>query len=138
MGIWDNLFGTGHEERNPENQPVPWISLNRDEQLNQISLSSRMKAQIIYKHSTNCGISGMVLKRLESSLEQSGYDADYYFLDVRRYRQLSDGVAGVYGVRHESPQMLIIKNSRAMATASHGAISEMDFDPYVEKKNPGI
>jgi bacillithiol system protein YtxJ len=77
----------------------------------------------------------MVRKRLENNLHR--YDADCYFLDVHRHREISNALAGQYAVRHESPQLLVIKEGRLAASASHGAIVELDLDAYLEKKDPG-
>jgi bacillithiol system protein YtxJ len=134
MGIWNTVFGSGSSE-NPENHKVPWVALDSRDQLRQITTLSAGKPQMIYKHSYSCGISGMVRKRLENNLHR--YDADCYFLDVHRHREISNALAGQYAVRHESPQLLVIKEGRLAASASHGAIVELDLDAYLEKKDPG-
>ena len=128
MGIWDKILGSGKSE---ENNAVSWIALQGRDQLRQIALLSGKKPQLIYKHSSSCGISGMVLNRLEGMLQGDGIGADCYFLDVRRQREISDAIAAQYGVRHESPQLLIIKNGDVIASASHGAITGLDLGAHM-------
>jgi bacillithiol system protein YtxJ len=128
MGVWKNLFGKGGDHGNPEKKDVGWIALDSRDQLDQISSRSGKKTQLIYKHSVSCGISAMVLKLLEGKLAKYGQKADYYFLDILRNREVSDAVSRKYGIRHESPQLLIIENGKLKASASHGAIADMEFE----------
>jgi bacillithiol system protein YtxJ len=131
MGVFGQLFGgrkTGEDNRN---KAIPWIPLTGREQLDRIGHASFNRPQFIYKHSTSCGISSMVLRMMEDSLNDSGTEADFYFLDLHRYPDISEAVARQFQVRHESPQLLIIANGQVRAKASHGAIAEMEFSKYL-------
>lgn len=76
---------------------------------------------LLFKHSTRCSISSMALKRLESKWE-SNNQVQAYFLDLIKYREISDEIAQVFGVRHESPQVLLIKNGKCFYHNSHSGI----------------
>lgn len=97
-----------------------WIELNHVSQLDVIQDSSYTKAQVIFKHSTRCSISSMALNRLEKS--EAPQAADFYFLDLIRHRDISNSIADVFNVQHESPQILIIKNGKCIYHESHLAI----------------
>ena len=101
-----------------------WERLNKSEQLEQIKIDSKQKPVIIFKHSTSCSISRMVLDRLERNWnvdEMKG--ANCYLLDLHSYRGISNKIAEEFHVVHESPQVLIIKNGNAVYTNSHMGIS---------------
>ncbi|NCI46476.1 bacillithiol system redox-active protein YtxJ [Sediminibacterium soli] len=98
-----------------------WTELKTDDQLVQLVKDSTTRPQVIFKHSTRCSISSTVLSRLERSAAPSGMD--FYFLDLIRYRTLSNRIAERFSVHHESPQVLLIKNGECMYDESHMAIS---------------
>ncbi|HMK04906.1 MAG TPA: bacillithiol system redox-active protein YtxJ [Ferruginibacter sp.] len=97
-----------------------WIKLTSADQLNEIKELSKSKAQVIFKHSTRCGISSMAKNRLERDVQPEA--ADFYFLDLIRYRSLSDKIAEDFSVYHQSPQVLLIKNMECVYDESHSGI----------------
>ncbi|HEY0030418.1 MAG TPA: bacillithiol system redox-active protein YtxJ [Bacteroidia bacterium] len=106
-----------------------WLQLTAEEQLNeldQLSHQLEVKGVVIFKHSTRCSISSMALDRLERSWNLSD-EIPVYFLDLIRYRALSDEIARKYGVSHESPQILVIKNGKCSYTTSHSDISTQNI-----------
>lgn len=50
-------------------------------------------------------------------------NADFYYLDLVSYRNLSRKVAEVFEVHHESPQVLVIRNGECVFDESHVGIS---------------
>lgn len=97
-----------------------WIPLTTEEQLIQIQERSATVPQVIFKHSTRCGTSSMVLSRLERS--DAPASVDFYFLDLIRYRNISNKIAEVFNVYHESPQILLIRNGECVYDESHMGI----------------
>ena len=100
-----------------------WIDLNNEQQLAEIKALSKTRAQVIFKHSTRCATSSMAMNRLERNIPPD--QTDFYFLDLIKYRPLSDKIASEFSVYHESPQVLIIKNMECVYDESHGGI-QMD------------
>lgn len=76
---------------------------------------------VIFKHSTRCSISSMAKNRMERDNEPEGIA--FYYLDLIRYRGLSNKIAEVFGVYHESPQVLVIRDGKCVYDESHGSIS---------------
>lgn len=99
---------------------MTWISLQTDEHLTQLTQLSYTKPQVIFKHSTRCSISSVVKSRLERSNQPE--EMDFHFLDLIKYRQLSNKIAEVFSVYHESPQILVIKNGECIYDESHSSI----------------
>jgi bacillithiol system protein YtxJ len=98
------------------------IPLTSDEQLEALAAAIGDRVQFIFKHSTRCPVSGAALKRIENIEEQLSKLSDVYYLDLLRYRQLSNRVSTMFGVVHQSPQMLLIKEGRCLYHASHSGI----------------
>ena len=100
-----------------------WTPLTRVEQLSQILEKSATVPQVIFKHSTRCSISSMVLNRLERS--ETPETIEFYFLDLLSHRNISDKIARDFHIFHESPQILLIRNGECIYDQSHMGI-EMD------------
>ena len=102
-----------------------WIALTSEDQLKEIRERSAQRPQVIFKHSTRCGISALAKSRLDKS-NPSG-DIDFYFLDLINYRALSKKVAEEFNVYHESPQVLVIKDGQCIYDESHMGITIDDI-----------
>lgn len=98
-----------------------WIALDRADQLAEIEQKSFSKPQVIYKHSISCPTSSMMKHRLEKSTEPA--NVDFYYLDLLNYRDISNKVAADYSIKHESPQILLIKDGKCSFMRSHYAIN---------------
>ncbi len=98
-----------------------WTTLDSADQVQAIKGNSGYS--LIFKHSTRCSISMMAKRRFEMDMDKLPADMTLYFLDLIRYRELSNLVAEDFQVYHESPQMLVIKDGECILDQSHGAIS---------------
>ncbi len=99
---------------------MKWNSLRSIDQIEQIKIESRHAPVIIFKHSTRCNISRASLDRLERNWQDGETPGvKLYFLDLLSYRQISDKIADEFGVYHESPQVMIIRNEKATYDRSH-------------------
>ena len=106
-----------------------WIELKSNSQIKEIVEKSKAKPQVIFKHSTRCSISAMAKGRLERSLVPG--NADFYFLDLINYRNISNQVSSEFDVSHESPQILIIRNGECVYDESHGSITMDEIEEQV-------
>ncbi|MFT6796893.1 MAG: bacillithiol system protein YtxJ [Maribacter sp.] len=131
MGLFNNMFGSKNEETPKESKKIEWVRLASIEQLDDIVAKSAGKPQVIFKHSTTCGISRMVLNMFTGSYALEAESIDMYFLDLLANRNVSSAVAEKFQVMHQSPQMLIIKNGVVVAHDSHGAINELELEKYI-------
>ncbi len=100
-----------------------WIDLINAEQLTVIKELSKIRPQVIFKHSTRCSVSSMAKNRLERN-EQPEL-VDFYFLDLIKFRPISNKIEEDFAVHHQSPQVLIIKNMECVYEESHSGI-QMD------------
>ena len=77
---------------------------------------------VIYKHSTSCPVSAIVIDEvLRFADRHSSWPV--HVVQVIEHRDLSDAVAEQLGVRHESPQALVLRDGRCIWHTSHGGIT---------------
>ncbi len=108
-----------------------WKMLDSIKQLDEIDALSKEKTVVIFKHSTTCGISAGAKNRLESDWPKLEGDIAFYYLDLLSYRPISNEIASRYGVRHESPQIIVINNGNAVHDSSHHRISVGDLNSAI-------
>jgi bacillithiol system protein YtxJ len=105
-----------------------WEFLTDEAQLESIIQQSFQKPVVIFKHSTRCSISSMAKNRLERV--SAPENIPFYYLDLIRYRSVSNRIAEMFQVYHESPQVLLIKNGECVYDESHSGI---DMNEIVEQ-----
>ena len=103
------------------NSNFNWIELNDDLDLNHAIETSYNTPILIFKHSTRCSISTMAKNRMERVTE-SKYE-HLYFLDLIKYRSISNRIASEFNVIHESPQILKIDKGVCTYNGSHQEIN---------------
>lgn len=130
MGLM-RLFSTGKSDSEKSRDTIQWISLENKEQLEEILKRSTDIPQVIFKNSTTCGISGMARRSFESHNSTCENKAEFHLLHIQHNRELSHEIASRLGIRHESPQVLIIKNGRVVHHASHGLISGISLSEWI-------
>ncbi|MFI2743246.1 bacillithiol system redox-active protein YtxJ [Zhouia sp. PK063] len=130
MGFFDKIFGE-KEVTEANKTSIPWIEISSVNDLDEIVAASNQKTVAIFKHSTRCGISRMVLKSFESEFDLNDANISMYFLDLLQHRAISNEIAERFNVYHESPQLLIIKNGNVVFHTSHGQIEASLLEKYI-------
>jgi bacillithiol system protein YtxJ len=125
MSIFDTIFGASEQSSTP--LIIKWIPLEDLGQLNEIILLSDEKPVVIFKHSTRCSISRMALKQFEKEYDLSDNEVTAYFLDLIAFRDISNEIASRFGVVHQSPQLLLIKEGKSVYDVSHSAIDAAEL-----------
>lgn len=108
-----------------------WEYLSDIEGLDSIIERSSNETVGIFKHSTRCSISSMAKSRIETNF--SDQSPSLYLLDLITYRSVSNEIAERFGIRHESPQIILIRNGKAVYNASHGRINMTDTLKFVNQ-----
>ena len=93
-----------------------WKELTHQSQIDRL-ISELAGVAVVLKHSTRCSISAMVLNRLQRSWDLNF--VEFYYLDLIRYREVSDYIADKFKVMHQSPQVIVLKNGSPIFDASH-------------------
>ena len=126
MGLFD-LFG---ESETSSVSKVNWLPLETMQHLEEKIKQSFEKPVLLFKHSTRCHISRMVLREFENDFPHEEIITPY-FLDLLEYRNLSNEIASRFGVQHQSPQVIVIKSGFAVYNASHENIDVEDLKRFV-------
>jgi bacillithiol system protein YtxJ len=111
---------------------TPWQPLTQSEQLLDIVRESQEQPVLIFKHSTTCSISAAAKGKIERQWADAGLDnVKIYYLDLLRFRPISQEIAQKFSVQHESPQLLLIQGGECRYDASHMGIRLTDVKQAV-------
>ncbi len=102
------------------------IDLTSSEQLITIDKASFNQPQVLYKHSTTCGLCDIMWEEVIKG------DFELNYLDLHKYRPISNEIEQKYNVQHESPQVLIIKDGKSVYNASHRRINAAEIEKQIE------
>jgi bacillithiol system protein YtxJ len=133
MGIFNNMFGGNErQEDKPEKKTyLTWLPLTTLEQLETIETESNTASVLIFKDSTRCGISKMVIKQFEKLFTEENQHLKVYYLDLLNYRDISNGIAAKFQVMHQSPQLIVVRNGSAVHHASHNDITQVNLTRFI-------
>jgi bacillithiol system protein YtxJ len=121
MSFLNSIFGNS-DNSDSQKSNINWIPLTNLAQLNDIENISNVKPIVIFKHSTRCSISRMALKQFEREYDLDE-TVDTFFLDLIAHRDISNEIANRFNVYHESPQLILIKDGKAVYDVSHSDIN---------------
>lgn len=82
--------------------------------LDELMIRSQSEPVVLFKHSNSCPISRSAHREMEQFT-----DADVNLVVVQHARELSNEIARRTGVRHESPQALVVRNGDVVWNAAH-------------------
>ena len=100
--------------------------------LKKVIAESREHAVIIFKHSTACPISARAARRVHDYVEAAPENAPpFYLVKVIESRPVSNAIASELGVEHQSPQILLLRNGKALWHTSHSNIRPEAIDAAI-------
>lgn len=129
MGFLDNLFGN-----DTSNTPsgLDWTPMDELCQVDEAVRESHQRPVILFKHSTRCSISRFALKQFEKEYDFPVEKARLYFLDLLQHRDISNEIAGRFGVAHQSPQLIVLREGKTVYDASHENIEARRVASYLD------
>jgi bacillithiol system protein YtxJ len=110
---------------------TPLAHLSDLDELEAAIAESRERPVLVFKHSRTCGISCEALDELRTHVERAEGSASYKLITVQSHRRVSDEAATRLGVRHETPQAILLRDGRPVWTASHFRITACHLDTVV-------
>jgi bacillithiol system protein YtxJ len=128
MGIFGGMFGKSEDKPTSK---LDWNYLESMGDLDKAAKLSHQKTVVLFKHSTRCSISRFVLKQFENTYDIPADKMEIYFLDLIEYRPISAEIAERFGVTHQSPQMIVLKDEKAVYDSSHESIDAKALDQFV-------
>ena len=90
---------------------------------------SRERPVLLFKHSRYCGVSCEALEELQSHIEgRADGEVAYKMITVQTHRPVSDAIAQRLGLRHETPQAILLRDGKVVWNASHFRITATQLD----------
>lgn len=121
------LFNLFKKEKTDSMKDSSWNTLSDSEEFQSILEKSTSQPQLIYKHSNQCSVSFIAKEDLDSKSEKLSQFADLYMIDVIQQREISNTIATLLKVRHESPQALLLKDGSVVWIGSHWDVNAQEI-----------
>ena len=93
--------------------PEPFVPLTSADALDDLFRRSNDEPVIVFKHSSTCPISSAAYREMRQ------LSRDVAIIVLQNYRDISIETERRTGVRHESPQVIIVRNGAAVWNASN-------------------
>lgn len=94
--------------------------------LDNLITDSKQRPVIVFKHSNACSISARAYREMQK------FDGDVNILEVQSARDISRELADLTGVRHETPQVIVLRDGKAVWNASHFDVTANDLAKALE------
>ncbi len=91
--------------------------------IKEVQEHSQQETIIIFKHSSACPISAAAYHRLEKGVHEKTLAMPIYLVVVQDNRTVSNDIAKVLDVKHESPQCIIVENGEVILVLNHHRIT---------------
>ena len=102
-----------------------WKEITTESEWKDVLKNSSERGQLIIKHSTTCPVSANALREFDEYIaSEPNQDVDYTLVKVIESRPVSNQIAEDLGVKHESPQVIFIKNNGKYWTTSHWSVTK--------------
>ena len=85
---------------------------------------------MVFKHSTACPVSWSAHRQVQKFME-SHPEYPLYIVPVIQERSASNSIAQMTSVRHESPQVILLKDGSVVAAISHGEITASQLERLI-------
>ena len=99
--------------------PTLFQTLSTPDQLDRALDESARRPLVIFKHSPTCGISAQAFESISEWMTHETRDADFFIVPVQASRGVSTLLAQRFGIRHESPQVMVIDRGEVSWHGSH-------------------
>ena len=110
-----------------------WIELTSTSQVDSITEEYLTSTIVIFKHSTRCSISSMALSGFERNWNKE-VECNLYFIDLIAHRDVSQKLAELSGVIHQSPQAIVVSANKIIYSATHSGIDAADIESRITTK----
>ena len=98
---------------------------------------SAARPVLIFKHSDSCGTSYEALDELVEHLNESNLDVRYAMVTVQDFRDVSAAISARLGVRHETPQALLVRDGRVLWAVSHFRVTAAAVEAALKGQTVG-
>lgn len=103
-----------------------FLKVDSIDRLDELFVESHDRPVVIFKHSTTCGISSGVYR------EVANVGLDVNIVVIQTHRDISNAIAARTGIRHESPQAIVLHRGEAKYHASHYDIEASHIEATID------
>jgi bacillithiol system protein YtxJ len=91
---------------------------------------SHVRPLLLFKHSHTCGISAEALDELQAHIDEQppAVPVAYAMVTVQTHRDLSNTISQRLGLRHETPQAILVRGGRVVWSASHFHVNAAELE----------
>jgi thioredoxin 1 len=89
---------------------------------------SRVRPVLLFKHSRSCGVSHEALDELHAHVGRASARAAYKMITVQSHRTVSDHATRRLGIRHATPQVILLRDGQPVWSASHFRVTADELD----------
>jgi bacillithiol system protein YtxJ len=105
--------------------------------LDEVLAQSVQQPVLLFKHSYSCGVSAEALDELITHLNERRHTVRVAMVTVQTHRHVSNAVTARLGVRHETPQALLVRDGKVIWSASHFRVTSRAMDEAIRNSLPG-
>jgi bacillithiol system protein YtxJ len=102
--------------------------------LDEAIAGSASRPLLLFKHSLSCGTSAHAHQEVEAFLSGPSLRLDARVVHVQTARAIAGAIADRFGIRHESPQLLLLFGGQVVWHASHYRITRREMTAAVERQ----
>lgn len=106
--------------------------INCSQDLGEILDESCLRKVVIFKHSTTCPISARAWREVQDFIKESSAEILVVMIKVIESRPISNQVTEDLGVKHQSPQVLLLSNRQVSWHDSHQAVTQTNIKKALE------
>jgi bacillithiol system protein YtxJ len=107
------------------------ILIKSNDDLERVLQQSQGEALLLFKHSTSCQISAKAFSEFQSYVNSKPEGLLFAMVRVIEERPLSQEIARRLGVKHESPQLLLIQQGKVVWHDSHWRITQAKINEVI-------
>src|SRR5690625_3104055 len=113
---------------------IEYKELHAIEEWEQAWESSIEKPVLLFTHSTTCPISARAFEQYQKYLASADQNLDGYLVKVIEDRQVANQSAEETHVKHESPQLFLIRDKEVLWHTSHSKITVENIDEAINSE----
>ena len=94
-----------------------FVKITDKKSFEELASRSKDRPVVIFKHSLTCPISAAAYEQMAE------FEGEIALIEVQRARELSTEIENRFGIAHESPQVIVLRNGQVVWNASHFKIT---------------
>lgn len=110
--------------------------LSTTDELEAAIAASFTRPILIFKHSATCGTSAMAAEEVEDLVAGEPVGADVYVVRIQATRALSNEIERRFRIRHESPQVLLVRDGVVAWSATHWGVTADAIQTAIARATP--